>query len=68
MPIIPFPEKEYCLNERQALLVVMLADEAEAEKAAAMRAEMINILVAWRRGKLAPRSEAPELIALFDLF
>jgi hypothetical protein len=66
MPVIPFPEKEYYLNEAQALLLVMLADKADSQKAGAMRKEMINILMAWRRGKLAPRSAAPDLTALLD--
>jgi hypothetical protein len=68
MSDIPFPEIEYYLTEGQALLIVMLADGADAKNAAPMRAEMVNILMAWRRGKLAPRSAAPELTALLDDF
>jgi hypothetical protein len=59
-------EKEYYLNEAQSLLLVMMADKAESQKAATLRAEMVNILKAWRRGVLAPRSAAPELTAMLD--
>lgn len=41
---------EYWLNEAQALLVCMFA---RTEKAAAVRKQVIDVFLAWRRGELA---------------
>jgi hypothetical protein len=56
---------EYLLNERQALLLAMRADVKEAQRAADIRAEMIEIIKAWHRGNLLPKHKAPLLNALY---
>jgi hypothetical protein len=56
---------EYSLNEAQMLCLTMLAPEQEAENAAAARSEMIEIIKAWRRGRLLPGSETPILNGLY---
>jgi hypothetical protein len=48
----------HLLNEAQALLLCMRADTAPA---AEVRAEMIAILQAWRKGELLPMHKAPLL-------
>lgn len=48
---------EYHLNEAQALLVCMFA---RTEKAAAIRKQVIEVFLAWRRGELAQASAAPD--------
>lgn len=45
------PAKEYWLNEEQSLLIAV---KSEAENAAAVRAMLIKVFVAYRRGHLAP--------------
>jgi hypothetical protein len=54
----------YLLNEPQALLLCMLADEKEALRAGDIRAEMVEIIRAWHRGYLMPKHEAPLLCGL----
>jgi hypothetical protein len=54
---------EYWLNEAQALAISMLADTPAG---ADMRAEIVNIVLAWRRGELAPADAAPTTSALLD--
>lgn len=44
------PTTEFHLNEAQALLVCMFA---RTEKAAAVRKQVIDVFLAWRRGELA---------------
>jgi hypothetical protein len=61
--IIHFPEKVSLLNERQVLVLCMKTDTKEA---AQIRREMVEILMAWRRGKLAPHSAAPIMTKMFD--
>lgn len=45
------PSTEYWLNEEQALLVATLSS---APNAAKVRAALISVFVAWRRGQLVP--------------
>lgn len=53
------PGMEYWLNEPQALLVTMFA---RTERAAAVRREIIDVFIAWRRGLLPPTPpQAPQL-------
>lgn len=49
------PTTAYYVNEEQALLVCMLA---RTLKAKAVRAEVIRVFTAWRRGQLAPVAPA----------
>lgn len=49
--------EEFHLNEAQALLVCMFA---RTEKAAAIRKQVIEVFLAWRRGELAQASAAPD--------
>jgi hypothetical protein len=58
----PMSETEYLINEGQMLLLAM---KAETEPAKAARAEMIEIVKAWRRGRLLPGTEAPTLQKLY---
>jgi hypothetical protein len=51
------PYVEYRLNEGQALLICMRSD---APHAADVRAELIAVFQAWRRGKLAPAQPVTE--------
>lgn len=51
---------EYWLNEEQALLVSILS---EAPNAPAVRAMLIKVFVAWRRGALPPTAAFPADIA-----
>jgi hypothetical protein len=51
------PAKTYHFNEAQALLVCMFA---RTEKAAAIRKQVIEVFLAWRRGELAQASAAPD--------
>jgi hypothetical protein len=55
-------EPIHLLNEAQTLLLCMRADTAKAEKA---RAEIIEIIKAWRRGELLPEHEAPLLMRIY---
>lgn len=66
--VTDFPERGYELNEAQVLLLCMLADAKEAAQAATVRHEIIEIVKAWRRGELAPRSVAPVLLSIFEDF
>ncbi len=51
--------QEYWLNEEQALLVATISN---APKAPQVRAMLIRVFVAWRRGELpSPRGGAPKL-------
>src|SRR5262249_5463999 len=59
---------EYVLNEAQCLVLCMLADGKETENAKAIRADMVKVLMAWRRGKLLPKWEAPELTKVLKMF
>lgn len=48
---------EYHLNEAQALLVCMFA---RTDKAAAVRKQVIEVFLAWRRGALAAEAVGPD--------
>jgi hypothetical protein len=50
------PNEEYWLNEAQTLLLCLLAD---TKVAADVRHEVVKIVLAWRRGQLAPSADAP---------
>ena len=54
----------YLLNEPQALLLCMLADEKEALRAGDIRAEMVEIIQAWCRGHLLPKRKPPLLCSI----
>ena len=56
-------ETEYFINEAQMLLLTMKADTKPAEDA---RGKMIEIVKAWRCGRLLPRAEAPMLQRLYS--
>jgi len=49
---------QYYLNEEQALLVCMLS---RTERAKQVRAEIIRVFTAWRRGELQPVNSEPQL-------
>ncbi|ALL14296.1 hypothetical protein [Caulobacter henricii] len=51
------PVVEYYLNEAQALLVCMFA---RTEKAAAVRKQVIEVFLAWRRGELVSAAAVPD--------
>lgn len=53
------PVTEYWLNEEQALLVATLSN---APKAPAVRAMLIKVFVAYRRGHLQPATLPPEVL------
>jgi hypothetical protein len=57
-------ETEDMLKEAQMLLLCMRAN-AKDKQAEAARAEIINIVKAWRRGQLLSKSEAPILMGLY---
>jgi len=64
--------KEYSgqsLNERQALYLCMvgLADK-RATGAVRVCNDIIELVMAWRRGNLLPRSQVPALAAVCDDF
>src|SRR5215203_4108613 len=52
---------EYWVNEAETILVCMLADTASAKT---IRAELIEIVMAWRRGRLLPHHKAPQFLKL----
>jgi hypothetical protein len=56
---------EYLLNERQMLLLCMRGDAKEAARADDTRAEMVEVIRAWRRGELLPKHKTPLLNALY---
>ena len=58
-------DPEYYINEAQTLLICMLAD---TDKAKVVRGEIIEIVNAWWRGKLAPRSAAPRLLSILEMY
>jgi hypothetical protein len=47
--------------------VLSLGMIADGKKADAIRGEIIEIVKAWQRGRLAPRSVAPLLLGLYEL-
>ena len=53
------PTKDYWLNEAQALLVCMFA---RTEKAAAVRKQVIDVFLAWRRGELVSPDATVEVL------
>jgi hypothetical protein len=53
---------EYLINEAQMLLLAMKADTEKAKQA---RSEIIEVVKAWHRGRLLPRSETPVLAQLY---
>jgi hypothetical protein len=55
-------EREYLINEAQMLLLAMKAETNAGER---VRAEMIAIIKAWKRGRLLPATEAPMLEILY---
>jgi hypothetical protein len=56
---------EYLLNEGQALFLTMLAcGDKETKGAKDICHDMVRVIMAWRRGKLLPRWEVPELTKL----
>lgn len=52
------PGTAYYLTEEQALLVCLLS---RTEQAKAIRAEVIRVFTAWRRGELEARGAGPKL-------
>jgi hypothetical protein len=55
-------EIEYLLTEEQALFLTMLASgDDKAAKVKDICADMVKVIMAWRRGKLLPRWEVPKL-------
>ena len=56
---------EYWVNEAETILVCMLADTPSAK---AIRAEMIEIIMAWRRRRLLPREKASQFLKLMATF
>jgi hypothetical protein len=54
----------YLLNESQALVLCMLADGKDGVRAEDIRAEMVEIIRAWRRGHLLPKHKAPLLCSM----
>jgi hypothetical protein len=60
---------EYLLTEGQGLYLCMLAaGEKEAKNAGNICHDMVKVIMAWRRGKLLPRWEVPELAKLCNEF
>jgi hypothetical protein len=58
-------EEEYLPTEGQALFLTMLAcSDKEAMNANDICHDMVKVIMAWRRGKLLPRWEVPELAKL----
>jgi hypothetical protein len=58
---------EYLLTEGQALFFTILAAgdrEASSATVKDICADMVKVIMAWRRGKLLPRWEVPELTKL----
>lgn len=53
------PSQSYHLNEAQALLVCMFA---RTEKAAAVRKQVIDVFLAWRRGELVSPDATVEVL------
>lgn len=58
-------ETGYLINEAQMLLLAMRADTDAAQRT---RAEIIDIVKAWKRGRLLPKAEAPMLQRLYGPF
>ena len=56
---------EYWVNEAETILVCMLADTPSAK---AIRAELIEIVMAWRRRRLLPREKASQFLKLMAAF
>jgi hypothetical protein len=59
------PVEEYWLNEAQAILICMRSD---APRAAEVRAEIIAVFQAWRRGELVAASSQVTLTSIGELF
>jgi len=58
-------ETEYLICEAQMLLLAM---KTETKPARAARDEMIEIVKAWKRGRLLPKSQTPMLQRLYGKF
>lgn len=52
------------IDERQLWLLCIKADTLGAGKAKAVHAELVEILMAWHRGKLCPRWKTPLIAKL----
>ena len=61
-------EPEYWLNEKQVIMLTMLAPGDEAARANEARHEIVQIIHAWRRGKVLPRSSTPVLNEILQDF
>jgi hypothetical protein len=62
-------EAEYLLTEEQSLFLTMLAcGDNKATNAKNICADMVKVIMAWRRGKLLPKWEVPALTALCKEF
>jgi hypothetical protein len=62
---------EYLLNEGQALFLTIMAagdPEHDARHAKDICHDMVKVIMAWRRGKLLPKSEVFALTALCKEF
>ena len=58
-------ETGFLINEAQMLLLVMLSENGNSDDA---RAEIIEIIKAWKRGRLLPKADAPTLQHLYGAF
>jgi hypothetical protein len=56
------------LDETQTLLFLMMTDDPEAKGAIAARCEMVEVIKAWRHGKLLSTLQTPRLNELFSMF
>jgi len=55
------------IDERQLWLLCIKADKLGAGKAKAVHAELVEILMAWHRGKLCPRWKTPLIAKLLGI-
>ncbi len=54
------------INEREILLLAMRTEATDGNKIEAVQNEIIEIVSAWNRGELLPRSDAPLLSQIYE--
>jgi hypothetical protein len=59
-------DESHLIDERELLLLAMRTKATDDNKIEAVQNEIVEIVRAWHRGQLVPRSEAPLLSKIYD--